>query len=177
MFRRTWGEASVNSMESSAHIVSMTEAMGITGKWWSLSPSLQAWPLKHNVAWYRVDINLDCMPPAASDIYNLQESTGGLDSQGFGLSSQNSTDTAVNTLSNDIDSPEASSALVYNSQLKWGCQPFAGVGKRPLVSPGSSPVKQKPRVSLDLLALRLRYCHSGTLHVCTSSASSKGVCT
>ncbi len=90
---------------------------------------------------------MDCIPAAASDVYNLQESTGGLDSQGFGLSSQSSTDTVFNPVPSITDSPDTSSAVAYNTQVSWGCQPFAGVGKRPLVSPGSSPVKQKPRVS------------------------------
>lgn len=94
----------------------------------------------------RVDINVDGIPAAASDVYNLQESTGGLDSQGFGLSSQSSTETAFHPVSNNTDSPDSNSTLAFNSQVNWGCQPFAGVGKRPLVSPGSSPVKQKPRV-------------------------------
>ena len=89
---------------------------------------------------------MDGIPAAASDVYNLQESTGGLDSQGFGLSSQSSTDTAFPAVSNNTDSPDSDSTFAFNSQVNWGCQPFAGVGKRPLVSPGSSPVKQKPRV-------------------------------
>ncbi len=102
----------------------------------------------------RVDINVDGIPAAASDVYNLQESTGGLDSQGFGLSSQSSTDTAFHPVSNNTDSPDTSSTFAFNSQVNWGCQPFAGVGKRPLVSPGSSPVKQKPRVRCQTPAER-----------------------
>ncbi|DBA91725.1 hypothetical protein WJX77_001180 [Trebouxia sp. C0004] len=106
---------------------------------------------------YWVDINVDGIPAAASDVYNLQESTGGLDSQGFGLSSQSSTDTAFHPITNNTDSPDSSSTFAFNSQVNWGCQPFAGVGKRPLVSPGSSPIKQKPRVSEpEVLAFRGR---------------------
>lgn len=96
----------------------------------------------------RVDIVVDSIPAAASDVYNLQDNTGGLDSQGFGLSSQSSTDTTFQPAANVTDSPDTETALPFNQQVNWGCQPFAGVGKRPLVSPGSSPVKQKPRVGL-----------------------------
>ena len=96
---------------------------------------------------------MDCIPAAASDVYNLQDNTGGLDSQGFGLScSQSSTDTTFNPIPTHTDSPGTSSGIAYNSQVNWGCQPFAGVGKRPLVSPESSPVKQKLRVGDDLLS-------------------------
>lgn len=91
---------------------------------------------------------VDSIPAAASDVYNLQDNTGGLDSQGFGLSSQSSTDTTFQPAADVTDSPGTEQALPFNQQVNWGCQPFAGVGKRPLVSPGSSPVKQKPRVSL-----------------------------
>lgn len=97
----------------------------------------------------RVDIVVDSIPAAASDIYNLQDSTGGLDLQGFGLSSQSSTDTTFQLAPDVADSPGTGSAYPFNQQVNWGCQPFAGVGKRPLVSPGSSPVKQKPRVGHD----------------------------
>ena len=99
---------------------------------------------------------MDGIPAAASDVYNLQASTGGLDSQGFGLSSQSSTDTAFHTVVNNTDSPDTSSTFAFNSQVNWGCQPFAGVGKRPLVSPGSSPVKQKPRVRCQTPAGRCK---------------------
>ncbi|KAL3150714.1 hypothetical protein ABBQ32_000501 [Trebouxia sp. C0010 RCD-2024] len=98
---------------------------------------------------YWVDIVVDSIPAAASDVYNLQDSTGGLDSQGFGLSSQSSTDTTFQPAPEVADSPGAGSVYPSNQQVNWGCQPFAGVGKRPLVSPGSSPVKQKPRVQAD----------------------------
>ena len=96
----------------------------------------------------RVDIVVDSIPAAASDVYNLQDNTGGLDSQGFGLSSQSSADTTFQPAADVSDSPGTGSTLPFQQQVNWGCQPFAGVGKRPLVvSPGSSPVKQKPRVS------------------------------
>ena len=95
----------------------------------------------------RVDINLDSFPAAASDVYNLQETAGGLDSQGFGLSSQSSTDTTFAPQSFSTESDDSESPMPSNSQVNWGCQPFAGVGKRPLVSPASSPVKQKPRIA------------------------------
>ena len=95
----------------------------------------------------RVDINLDCFPSAASDVYNLQDTAGGLDAQGFGLSSQSSTDTAFNPSLIKEDSQDSDSPTPSNTQVNWGCQPFAGVGKRPLVSPASSPVKQKPRLT------------------------------
>ena len=98
----------------------------------------------------RVDIVVDSIPAAASDVYNLQDNTGGLDSQGFGLSSQSSAETTFQPAADVADSPGTGSALPFNQQVNWGCQPFAGVGKRPLVSPGSSPVKQKPRVSHNL---------------------------
>lgn len=90
---------------------------------------------------------MDSIPAAESDVYNLQDSTGGLDSQGFGLSSQSSADTTYQPAADVADSPGTGSTFPFNQQVNWGCQPFAGVGKRPLVSPGSSPVKQKPRVS------------------------------
>ena len=118
----------------------------------------------------RVDINMDCTPAAASDIYNMQDCTGGLDSQGFGLSSQSSTDTAFQPVSDAADSPGTGSAFPFNQQVSWGCQPFAGVGKRPLVSPGSSPVKQKPRVCTSSVCCPT--CHLMTNGMSLSAVSS-----
>lgn len=106
---------------------------------------------------YWVDINVDCIPAVASDAYNLQDSIGGLDSQGFGLSSQSSADTVFQPASEIADSPDTGSAFPFNQQVSWGCQPFAGVGKRPLVSPGSSPVKQKPQVQISQLEPMLAF--------------------
>ena len=127
----------------------MMEKMDITGKYRQQSQPfcLTACAQPEEFWTCRVDIVVDSIPAAASDVYNLQDNTGGLDCQGFGLSSQSSADTVFQPAAGVADSPGTESMLPFHQQVNWGCQPFAGVGKRPLVSPGSSPVKQKPRVS------------------------------
>lgn len=120
---------------------------------------------------HRVDINVDCQPAAASDVYNMQRNQAGLDGQGFGLSQSSSTtgyasspgthhgfsqgfsssqSSCQTTVSIEAESSEDmdTADTVSSNAGPWGIQPFAGIGKRPLVSPASSPVKQKPRVSL-----------------------------
>ena len=117
----------------------------------------------------RVDINIDGKPAAASDVYNMQLNQGGLDSQGFGLSesssqngcdlslsqsscqngfgfssSQTSTQTAATIESESSEEMETASTS-NGAIVSWGIEPFAGVGKRPFVSPASSPVKRKPK--------------------------------
>lgn len=98
----------------------------------------------------------------------MQRNQGGLDCQGFGLSqgsqtgsslsqgtyqglsqafslSQGSCQTAVSVEAESSEDMDTADTVSSNAQ-PWGIQPFAGIGKRPLVSPASSPVKQKPKV-------------------------------
>ena len=66
-------------------------------------------------------------------------------SQAFSLS-QDSCQTAVSIEAESSEDMDTADTISSNAQ-PWGIQPFAGIGKRPLVSPASSPVKQKPKVS------------------------------
>ena len=126
-----------------------------------------------------MDINIDCKPAAASDVYNMQLNQGGLDSEGFGLSqgssqngvglslsqsscqtgfssSQTSSQTAATIESESSEEMETASTSNGNV-VSWGIEPFAGVGKRPFVSPASSPVKRKPKARF--------YQHQGNMAV------------
>lgn len=120
----------------------------------------------------RVDINIDCQPAAASDIYNTQRRQAGLDGQGFGLAhsssqasyvtspgmsqgfslSQNSCQTTFNVEAESSEDMDTADTVSSSNAVPWGIQPFAGIGKRPLVSPASSPVKRKPKVVVQQIS-------------------------